>query len=148
MATALEAHISLPVKEVDDKDPIRDGHVYLAPPDYHLLVEPGSFALSVDEKVQFSRPSIDVLFESAADSYGADLIAVLLTGSNHDGTEGLLRVKDKGGVTIVQDPTTAERGEMPQTAIDAGAADVVAPIEGIADILLQVSGVRSARKRA
>ncbi|MEA2497631.1 MAG: two-component system, chemotaxis family, protein-glutamate methylesterase/glutaminase [Actinomycetota bacterium] len=141
MASALEARISLPVREVEDKDTIRPGHVYIAPPDYHLLIEPGSFALSVDEKVQYSRPSIDVLFESAADAYRERLVAVILTGANKDGAAGFARVKKRGGTTIAQDPSTAERSQMPQAAIDTGAADMVLSLEEISDVLLRLSAV-------
>jgi two-component system chemotaxis response regulator CheB len=140
MAGALEANISLPVREVDDKDPIEGGRVYIAPPDYHLLVEPGSFALSVDAKVQYSRPSIDVLFESAADAYSSALVGIILTGANRDGAEGLKRIKERGGFTIVQDPATAERPEMPQAAIDSGAVDSVLALEKIGPLLIELTG--------
>ena len=136
MAAALGNHTSLPVREVDDKDPIEPGWIYLAPADYHLLIDSHSFALSVDEKVQYSRPSIDVLFESAADSYGEGLVAVILTGANEDGAAGMARVKKRGGTTIVQDPATAERAQMPQAAIDGGAADMVLSLAEISTTLL------------
>jgi two-component system, chemotaxis family, protein-glutamate methylesterase/glutaminase len=119
------------VREAGDKDPVEPGGVYLAPPDYHLLVDPGGFALSTEEHVQHSRPSIDVLFDSAADTYGERLIGVILTGANDDGAYGLRRVKRRGGVTIVQDPATAERRDMPDAAIATGAADHVLPLEEI-----------------
>jgi two-component system chemotaxis response regulator CheB len=120
-----------PVRDVDDKMPIEDGVVYVAPPDYHLLVEPGSFALSVDERVQFARPSIDVLFESAADAYRERVIGVILTGANEDGAAGLARIKARGGVAIVQDPSQAERRTMPDAAIAATVADAVLPLDQI-----------------
>jgi two-component system chemotaxis response regulator CheB len=110
--------------------------VHVAPPDYHLLVEPGEFALSVDEPVRFSRPSIDVLLESAADAYGSRLVAVILTGASADGAVGLQRVRRLGGQTIVQDPGTAERREMPEAAIASGAAEHVVPLEQIAPLLV------------
>lgn len=122
----------LPVVEVDDKEPIEPGHVYLAPPDYHLLVDDGNFALSTEGAVRFSRPSIDLLFESAADAYGEGVIAVVLTGANDDGCRGVLAVKEAGGLTIAQDPETAERPEMPCGAIGSGAVDLILPIDGIA----------------
>jgi two-component system chemotaxis response regulator CheB len=131
----LQGRCALPVVEVDDKDPIEPGHVYLAPADYHLLVEPGYFALSTDEPVRFSRPSIDVLFETAADAYGEQVVAVVLTGANDDGCRGVLAVKAAGGLVIAQDPTTAERDEMPQGAIGSGAVDLVLSIADIADEL-------------
>jgi two-component system chemotaxis response regulator CheB len=120
-----------PVVEVEDKNPIAPGRVYLAPPDYHLLVEPGSFALSVDERVQYARPSIDVLLESAADAYGERVIGVVLTGANEDGAAGLARIVERGGAAIVQDPETAEAPEMPAAALAAAAAATVLPLEAI-----------------
>ena len=120
-----------PVVEVEDKDAIAPCRVYLAPPDYHLLVEPGSFALSLDERVQHARPSIDVLFESAADAYGERVIGVVLTGANEDGAAGLARIVERGGAAIVQDPETAEAPEMPAAALAAAAAATVLPLEAI-----------------
>jgi two-component system chemotaxis response regulator CheB len=119
-----------PVREVDDKDAIEPRHVYLAPPDYHLLVERGSFALSTDERVQHARPSIDVLFESAADAYGERVIGIVLTGANEDGAAGLARIADRGGLAIVQDPESAERRARPDAAIAAGTPTVL-PLEEI-----------------
>jgi two-component system chemotaxis response regulator CheB len=127
----LQQHTRLRVVEAGDKDPIEPGNVYLAPPDYHLLVEPGSFALSVDERVQFARPSIDVLFESAADAYGERLIGIVLTGANADGAAGLAAVKRRGGVAVVQEPGTAEARSMPEAALKLTAADAVLPLEEI-----------------
>jgi two-component system chemotaxis response regulator CheB len=123
--------IGRPVVDVEDKQPIEAGHVYLAPPDYHLLVERGSFALSVDERVQFARPSVDVLFESAADVYGVGVIGVILTGANQDGAAGLAEIKRRGGVAIVQDPAGAARRGMPEAAIAATVADAVLPLDEI-----------------
>ena len=124
----LQLHTDWRVCEARDKQPIERRHVYVAPPDYHLLVEPGSFALSVDERVQFARPSIDVLFESAADAYRERVIGIVLTGANEDGAAGLARIKARGGVAIVQDPREAERATMPQAAIDATHADAILPL--------------------
>jgi two-component system chemotaxis response regulator CheB len=135
LAELLQSHVARPVREVEDKDPIRPRHVYLAPPDYHLLVEPGRFALSTDPRVNFARPSVDVLFESAADSYGRAVIGVVLTGANEDGAAGLARIKEAGGVAIVQDPRTAERRAMPDAAIAATTADVILPLDEIAPLL-------------
>jgi two-component system chemotaxis response regulator CheB len=132
LVSYLRARSRLPVAEAEDKDEIEPHHVYLAPADYHLLVEPGRFALSIDAPVHYSRPSIDVLFESAADAYGDATVAVLLTGANDDGCRGLCQVKRRGGVTVVQDPATAVRREMPDAAIASGAADLVLPVEDIA----------------
>jgi two-component system, chemotaxis family, protein-glutamate methylesterase/glutaminase len=119
------------VREAGDKDVIEPGGVYIAPPDYHMLVEPTGIALSTEAVVQHSRPSIDVLFDSAADTYGDRLIAVVLTGANEDGAYGVKRVKRRGGVTIAQDPVTAARREMPEAAIRTGAIDHVVPLEEI-----------------
>ncbi|MCG2659761.1 MAG: chemotaxis protein CheB [Kiritimatiellae bacterium] len=125
----------LPVVEAEDKTQIEAGKVAIAPADYHLLVENGAFVLSIDESVQYSRPSIDVLFESAADAYGEGVTAVLLTGANEDGARGMAAVKKAGGVTIAQDPETAEAPKMPQAAIDAGAADRVLSLQEIVEFL-------------
>ena len=108
----------LPVTEPEDKEPILPGHAYLAPRDYHLLIESGSFALSTDPPVGFARPSIDVLFESAADEYQERAIGVILTGANHDGARGLATIKAQGGLTLVEDPLTAAYREMPDAAIN------------------------------
>src|SRR5437764_596978 len=119
------------VVDVDDKTAIERNHVYIAPPDYHLLVERGSFALSIDERVKYARPSIDVLFESAADAYGPAVVGVILTGANEDGAAGLARIKERGGVAVIQDPEGAERRTMPDAAIAATAADAVLPLQEI-----------------
>ena len=119
------------IREVDDKQPIERSRSYLAPPDYHLLVERGSFALSTEERVRYARPSINVLFESAADAYGEDVIGVVLTGANEDGAAGLARIKERGGVAVIQDPVDAERRAMPDAAIAATVADAVLPLEDI-----------------
>jgi two-component system, chemotaxis family, protein-glutamate methylesterase/glutaminase len=136
LATTIDRASTLRVVEADDKATLEPGTVYLAPADYHLLVErPGQLALSVDERVNQARPSIDVLFESAAEAYGAEVIGVLLTGANQDGAAGLCAIHDRGGLCVVQDPATAARPRMPQSAIDAGAADVVASLRQIATLL-------------
>jgi two-component system chemotaxis response regulator CheB len=109
----------LPVKEIDDKDPVLPGNIYLAPADYHVLIEKDfSFSLDISEKVNFSRPSLDVTFESAAEAFGSSLAAILLSGSNNDGTAGLKAVQDAGGIIIVQNPETAGMAYMPQYAIN------------------------------
>jgi two-component system chemotaxis response regulator CheB len=135
LARLLETSATRRVRDVVDKDPIEAGVVYLAPPDYHLLVERGRFSLSVDARVNFARPSIDVLFESAADTYGPAAIGIILTGANEDGAAGLARIKQAGGVAIVQDPRTAERSRMPEAALAATSADVVLPLDEIAPFL-------------
>jgi two-component system chemotaxis response regulator CheB len=132
----------LEVVTATDKEPLAPGRVYVAPADYHLLVERGHLALSTDDAVEFSRPSVDVLFESAADMYGPRLVGVLLTGVNQDGAAGLARIAATGGFTVAQDPETAERGEMPAAAIERGAARRVLPLERIGPFLAQLrSGV-------
>ena len=139
-AAVIQGMIALPVREAEDKEALSAPGVYLAPPDYHLLLEPGGgLALSTDEPVSFSRPSIDVLFESAADAYGPGVLAVLLTGANHDGTRGLTRIRAAGGVAIVQDPATAESPEMPAAAITSGAVDRVLSLGDIAGELVRRS---------
>jgi two-component system, chemotaxis family, protein-glutamate methylesterase/glutaminase len=127
----LQRESARPVLEAEDKQAIEPRSVYVAPPDYHLLVERGSFALSVDERVSFARPSIDVLFESAADAYGERLIGIILTGSNEDGARGLARIKEVGGVALIQDPAAATRRAMPDAAIAATVADAILPLEEI-----------------
>ncbi|BAY65205.1 CheB methylesterase [Calothrix brevissima NIES-22] len=132
----LQENTALKIREVEDKDEILPGYVYLAPADYHLLVESGFFALSTDEPVSYARPSIDVLFESAADIYGEQVIGVILTGANEDGMQGLKMVKLKFGLAIVQDPTTAECAVMPKAAMNAVAVDWILPLEEIAQKLI------------
>jgi len=135
LSLVLQVHSALPLSEPDDKDPIEPGHVYMAPPDYHLLVERGSFALSTEQRVCHARPSIDVLFESAAHAYGAGLVGVILTGANHDGARGLACIKQRGGFTIVESPTTAESPAMPKAAIAACRVDRILPLSEIAAFL-------------
>ena len=131
----------LPVCSVEDKQSIEAGTVYFAPPDYHLLIEGDAFALSVDERVQFSRPSVDVLMESAVDSFGAAVIGVILTGTNEDGAQGLAAVEKAGGCTIVQAPETAARSEMPRAALRAvKSADAVLPLDEIPTFLVKLAG--------
>jgi two-component system chemotaxis response regulator CheB len=126
------------VREAEDKEPIEPGRIYVAPPDYHLLVEDGVFGLSTEAPVTFSRPSIDVLFETAADAYRERLIGVVLTGANADGTAGLKRIKDQGGYAIVQDPATAAGRAMPAAAVAGVRADAVLPLERIAGHLVEI----------
>ena len=132
LAQLLQTHARRPVSDAGDKDAIEPRHVYLAPPDYHLLVEPGHFALSVDDRVHHARPSIDVLFESAADAYRERTVGIVLTGANRDGAAGLARIKELGGVAIVQDPSDAAARTMPRAAIAATPeADAVLPLDEI-----------------
>lgn len=117
LASLLDMGTALSVCEAEDKFPLEIGWVYLAPPDYHLLVESDVCALSNEEKVNYSRPSIDVLFESVADFYGEGACGVTLTGSNRDGARGLQAIGDQGGVCLVEDPANAEMSAMPSGAL-------------------------------
>jgi two-component system chemotaxis response regulator CheB len=138
---ALPATFRLPVREADDKEPIEAGTVYFAPPDYHLLIEKdGTVALSNDGLVNFSRPSIDVLFESAAEVYGARLLGVILTGANSDGADGLAAVRGAGGFAVVQDPAEAQAAVMTEAALARTAVDYVLPLHEIAALLQRIDG--------
>jgi len=126
---------SLPVTEPEDKEPVLPSRVYLAPRDYHLLIENGSFALSTDHAVAYARPSIDVLFECVADEYGDKAIGVILTGANNDGARGLAKIGLQGGLTVVEDPESAASQEMPRAALAQTDADWVLPLAEIAPCL-------------
>lgn len=139
----------LPVVEAEPRQPVLGGCVYVAPPDYHLLVEPGPrLALSVDEKVCQVRPSVDVLFESAADVWRDRLAGVILTGANGDGAQGLAAVRSRRGVAIVQDPDGAQMREMPEAALRACGADHVVTLTGIAPLLSELCRLQGRRGRA
>jgi two-component system, chemotaxis family, protein-glutamate methylesterase/glutaminase len=140
LAPALIAYSHLPVVEIIDKMAIAPGRVYLAPADYHALVEIGHFALSVDEPILYARPSIDVLFESASEAYGARVAGVLLTGASADGAAGMRAIKSEGGFALVQDPSTAECPVMPQAALERTKVDQILPLDAIAEALIQLSG--------
>jgi len=130
---------NLYIKEADEKESIEHGKVYIAPPNYHLLIERDkTFSLTIDERVNYARPSIDVLFESAAEAYKSKLIGVILTGSNNDGTNGLKRIKEYGGLTIVQDPATAESSYMPASAIAVVQMDYILTLENIIKLLIKI----------
>lgn len=132
-----EKRCALPVREADDKEPIEPGTVYFAPPDYHMLVERSrQIALSTDEPVYYSRPSIDVLFESAADVYADRLLGIILTGANEDGAAGLLAVHRAGGVTVVQEPDSAKVPLMVVSALQRNPADFVLSLPQIAQLLV------------
>ena len=136
LPTYLDEQARLSVKEAEDKERIRPGVVYVAPPNYHLLIEADeSLSLCAGERVNFSRPSIDVLFESAADAFGPALIGVVLTGANQDGARGLARVTRLGGLAIVQTPETAKAQAMPRAALDAAPVDHVLDLQDIPSIL-------------
>lgn len=147
LARLLNAHGPLRVKEADEMEMPAAGHVYLAPPNYHLLVEPdGHLALSADLPVSYARPSVDVLFETAAEAWGPGLIGIILTGANHDGSRGLACIKARGGLTIVQDPADAEAPQMPMAAIAAltamndNALDHVIPLADLPALLVTLAG--------
>jgi two-component system chemotaxis response regulator CheB len=138
MSSFLQPYITLPIREVVDKDDLLPGTVYVAPADYHLLVDPGYFTLSTDAPVSYARPSIDVLFESAADVYGEFVIGIVLTGANQDGAKGLAAIKAQGGSTIVQEPATAESPSMPTAAIATAVVDWILPLPKIAPHLINL----------
>lgn len=125
----LQSHTELEVVDAEDKMPTEPGHLYIAPADYHVLVDMGRLDLSSDPRVSFARPSVDVLFESAADAYGRRELGVVLTGSNHDGAAGAASIKRAGGYVLVQDPATAERPESPSAAIAQTRPDAVVALD-------------------
>jgi two-component system chemotaxis response regulator CheB len=129
---------ALPVQEPQDKERIFPARVYVAPADYHLLIEDGHFALTTDAPILHARPSINALFESAAESYQEGVIGVVLTGASTDGTQGAKRIKEKGGLIIVQTPETAECAVMPQSVVRAGLADHILALEEIAPLLVRL----------
>ena len=131
LASLLQLRTRRVVSDPDDKTPLEQDNVYLGPPDYHVLVDQGSLALSVDGPVQYSRPSVDVLFESAADAYGETAVGIVLTGANADGAAGLAKIKARGGVAIVEAPETALKRTMPDAALAATSADAVLPLDEI-----------------
>jgi two-component system, chemotaxis family, protein-glutamate methylesterase/glutaminase len=143
LAEYLNRMSKITVSEAEDKEPLCAGHAYLAPAGYHLLIEPNrSFSLSVDARVNFSCPSIDVLFESAADAFAESLIGIVLTGANSDGARGLKAVKARGGLAIVQDPKSAQAIAMPRAALQATTVDHVLDLKQIAPLLMQLSALR------
>jgi two-component system chemotaxis response regulator CheB len=140
LAEVLSARTVLPVREAEDKQPIAAGTVYVAPPNYHLLVErTKTFALSADEAVLFSRPAIDVLFESAADVYRERLVGIVLSGASADGARGLSAVKRRGGIAIVQSPQASAAPEMPRAALSMVEADHVLALTDLASLLGQLA---------
>jgi two-component system chemotaxis response regulator CheB len=143
LMTILQRDIALTVREVVDKEPIQLCCVHIAPSDYHLLVETMCFSLSTDEPVQFARPSIDVLFESAADVYGSEAIAIILTGANRDGAAGAREIRRRGGTVIVQQPDTAESAVMPKAAIQAVPDALIRPPGEIGRLLIDLVAIRT-----
>lgn len=144
MAKLLDDVCRLRVKEADEQDLILPGTVYLAPPNYHLLAEhDGMLSLSADRPVSFARPSVDVLFESAATVFGPGLIAIILTGANYDGSQGARVVKQRGGTVVVQHPDDALARQMPEAALAATTADHVVPLDDMAALLVRLATGRA-----
>ena len=138
---SLNNNLKYTVQEAMDKDSIETGHIYFAPPNYHLQIEDnGTMSLSVDLKVNFSRPSIDVLFETAAWAFKDELMGILLTGSNADGANGMMTIKQCGGTTIVEDPRTATSGIMPMAAIELAPPDEILSVKDIAAKIAAIVG--------
>lgn len=141
MAELLDRASRIAVNEAEDKELLRPGTAYLAPPGYHLLIEPDrSVSLSVDERVNYACPSIDVLFESAAEVFGKALIGIILTGANADGAHGLKTIKEHGGLAIVQNPENSESPAMPRAALAATEVDYIVNLEQLAPLLLRLTG--------
>jgi len=138
LAETLDRKTAIAVVDATDKHVLEPGHAYLAPAGYHLLVECGSMSLSTDDEVRFSRPSIDVLFESVADAYGDEAVGVILTGASDDGAAGLARIRARGGVTIVQEPASAERRTMPEAALASVEPSRVLALDEITPFLVKV----------
>jgi len=136
LADLLGTKTNIPITEVDDKDQIQPSHIYLAPSDYHVLIEKDfTFALDYSEKINFSRPSLDVTFESAAEIYGESVVGIILSGANEDGTKGLLEIKKNGGTIIAQDPQTAQMPVMPQNAILRANINLVYSVQEMIDFI-------------
>lgn len=141
LAQFYDSLCAIHVKEADDEELITPGTAYFAPANYHLLVEKtGTISLSADDLIHFARPSVDVLFESVADAFGPSAIGIILTGAGADGGQGLKRIKDKGGLAIVQDPSEAVAASMPQSAIEMTNVDHVLPLTAIAELLCGLAG--------
>lgn len=141
LARLLARRSALTVIDAEDKMTLEPCHAYLAPPDYHVLIESrGLLALSTDPPVRWARPSIDVLFESAADVYGPHVVGVVLTGASADGADGLRRINERGGIAVVEDPATAECPTMPSAALSATPEASVLPIDRIAGYLTALAG--------
>jgi two-component system, chemotaxis family, protein-glutamate methylesterase/glutaminase len=132
----LQKQSPLPIEEPEDKEEILAGHIYLAPADYHLLIESNRFALSTEAPVCHARPSIDVLFTSVAQVYAERALGIILTGASHDGASGLATIKQHGGFTLVQDPKTAACPIMPTAALEATSVDAILPLNEISSFLV------------
>ncbi len=139
LAVLLNTLCAIRVKEADEQEIMTPGTVYLAPANYHLLVErSGQLALSVDPPVNFARPSVDVLFESAAEAFGTALIGIIMTGAGFDGSKGLLKIKETGGVAIIQDPADAEMDSMPRNALGLLKADYVVSLNELPSLVMRL----------
>ena len=138
----LQKNCRLRIKEAEDKEPVKSSVIYIAPAGYHLLIEKGHFALSIDSPVSQARPSVDVLFDSAADIYGSRVIGIILTGTGEDGAGGLNEIKKHGGTIIIQDPETAEGAAMPEAAIHATGCEKIIPLMEIGGELIKLTGVK------
>jgi two-component system, chemotaxis family, protein-glutamate methylesterase/glutaminase len=143
LAELLQDTTDLTVSEVEDKDPLTAGTVHIAPANYHVLIDDGLLSLTLEEPVRFSRPSIDVMFASAADAYGSGAIGVVLTGANEDGAQGLSDIVKRGGRGLVQDPRSAEIAVMPHAALKAVPSAEVLPLERLAPRLIVLSHERA-----
>ncbi len=140
LADLLSTKCRKSAKEAVEKEEIVPGVIYIAPPDYHLMIEEDrTFSLCASEPVNYARPSIDVLFETAAEVYGTKLIGVVLTGANHDGSQGLKKIQEACGLTIVQDPVTAEIDRMPKAAIAAVEVDHILTLKEIGSFLADIN---------
>jgi two-component system, chemotaxis family, protein-glutamate methylesterase/glutaminase len=147
LSEILSTFCALPVIEAEDKEPLHPGRLYVAPANYHLMVTPHSLLLTVDPPVWFARPSIDVLFESAAEAFGPGLVAIVLTGANEDGAAGARAVKRAGGIVLVQDPAEAESPVAPRAAIAGASVDAVLPLSELTTRLLRLVPTASGRQR-
>ena len=148
MARLLAEFCAIRVKEADEQERIAPGTAYLAPPNYHLQVErDGQLSLAADGYVSYARPSVDVLFESAAAAFGRAVIGVVLTGANADGARGLKAIKDGGGLAIIQDPADAESSQMPGAALAATEPDYLLPLADIAATLLRLAAAAERGKK-
>lgn len=136
----LQSKSRISIKQADEKEKIEGGFVYIAPPDYHLLVEADkTFSLSADEPVRYSRPSIDVLFETAAAAYKDSLVGIVLTGANNDGAAGTIAIKRAGGFTIAQQPAEAQFPIMPKAAIETNKVDQIQTLREMQEFLIKIA---------
>jgi two-component system chemotaxis response regulator CheB len=139
LSESLNRKCRIAVKQAEEKESLRPGTAYIAPANYHLMIERDlTFSLSIDARVNFARPAVDVLFETAAEAYGDTLLGVILTGANSDGARGLKKIKECGGMALVQDPLSAESSMMPEAALETAEVDMVAPLEEIGPLLVSL----------